>query len=248
MATTRRQAEARAQQMLLQRLERRFQRRIAAEISAASREMVRVWRITGEVPPDARHRERIAAVYMQMALAAVPLFGRRVQDQGKHAGLRLERKDFAQVMTDFALRYIAQEEIRRRITAVAETTRSDIVRAVAQGFAEGLGQDAIASFVIDQLPIRSRARAALIARTETHGAAGAGAHQAAKQTGLRLKKEWLAADDERTRQAHAEADGAIVDVDQPFIVGGEALMYPGDPSGSAGNVINCRCVAGYIAD
>ncbi len=28
---------------------------------------------------------------------------------------------------------------------------------------------------------------------------------------------------------------------QPFIVGGEQLQYPGDPAGSAWNVISCRC-------
>ena len=32
-----------------------------------------------------------------------------------------------------------------------------------------------------------------------------------------------------------------IPVDDPFIVGGEELMFPGDPNGSPGNVINCRC-------
>ena len=32
---------------------------------------------------------------------------------------------------------------------------------------------------------------------------------------------------------------------KPFNVGGELLMYPSDPKGSAANVINCRCVLGY---
>ena len=27
----------------------------------------------------------------------------------------------------------------------------------------------------------------------------------------------------------------------PFLVGGEQLLYPGDPAGSSENVINCRC-------
>ena len=34
-------------------------------------------------------------------------------------------------------------------------------------------------------------------------------------------------------------------IGQPFNVGGELLMYPSDPKGSAANVINCRCVLGY---
>jgi hypothetical protein len=35
-------------------------------------------------------------------------------------------------------------------------------------------------------------------------------------------------------------------MDEPFEVDGELLDYPGDPTGSAANVINCRCAVGYI--
>jgi uncharacterized protein with gpF-like domain len=56
-----------------------------------------------------------------------------------------------------------------------------------------------------------------------------------------LKKEWIASFDDRTRDAHAEADGQIVMQSDPFLVGGEQLLYPGDPAGSSENVINCRC-------
>ena len=31
-------------------------------------------------------------------------------------------------------------------------------------------------------------------------------------------------------------------MDEPFEVDGEQLMYPGDPAGSAGNIINCQCI------
>jgi uncharacterized protein with gpF-like domain len=44
------------------------------------------------------------------------------------------------------------------------------------------------------------------------------------------------------RPGHIAADGQVVDVDQPFIVEGEALMFPRDPSGSAENTIGCHCV------
>jgi uncharacterized protein with gpF-like domain len=40
---------------------------------------------------------------------------------------------------------------------------------------------------------------------------------------------------------HLAADGQVQDIDEPFDVGGEQLMYPGDPAGSPGNTINCRC-------
>ena len=35
-----------------------------------------------------------------------------------------------------------------------------------------------------------------------------------------------------------EQNGVTVPIDQPFPNG---LMYPGDPSGSPGEIINCRC-------
>lgn len=63
----------------------------------------------------------------------------------------------------------------------------------------------------------------------------------AKNRGLNIKKEWVASLDDRTRPAHQFADGQIVDIEKPFDVDGEDLMQPGDPAGSAENVINCRC-------
>lgn len=64
--------------------------------------------------------------------------------------------------------------------------------------------------------------------------------------GFTAKKQWNAILDNRTRPAHAEADGQVVAVDEDFIVDGEPLMYPGDDSrASIGNTINCRCTAMY---
>lgn len=59
----------------------------------------------------------------------------------------------------------------------------------------------------------------------------------------RVRKEWVSQGDRRVRLAHLDADSDTVPVDEPFRVGGELLMYPGDTSLGAtpGNVINCRC-------
>jgi len=56
-----------------------------------------------------------------------------------------------------------------------------------------------------------------------------------------LKKVWFATGDDRTRDVHLAAHGQVVDVDEPFIVGGEEARFPGDPLLSPGNRINCRC-------
>jgi len=49
------------------------------------------------------------------------------------------------------------------------------------------------------------------------------------------------------RNRHASTDGQVVPVDQPFNVGGQMMMFPGDTSGTAtlDNVLNCRCFAAY---
>tara|TARA_R110000787_G_scaffold118452_2_gene229295 strand:- start:128 stop:1123 length:996 start_codon:yes stop_codon:yes gene_type:complete len=56
-------------------------------------------------------------------------------------------------------------------------------------------------------------------------------------------KTWQSILDSKTRATHVEADLQQVPVDQPFIVGGEQLMFPRAPGGSAKNTINCRCVS-----
>lgn len=63
-------------------------------------------------------------------------------------------------------------------------------------------------------------------------------------------KRWLTSRDARVRRPtksshydHASAEGQTVPVHAPFVVSGEALMFPGDSSrgASIGNVVNCRC-------
>jgi len=241
-----RQREQRRQSLLLDRLEAQFRGRIQRELIAAIREAMRVYELTGEVPVMNDLRPRLEAVYRQMAEVSVRTFGARVIDQGKAFRPDLERKDFAATFARIAVAYIAQEAIRRRITAVSETTRAQVVNAVTAGFDEGLGVAEIARSINSQVQAFTAARAAMIARTETHGAANYGAQEAAKETGLRLKKEWVAAADERTRQDHVDADGELVDETAPFIVGGEELMFPGDPAGSAAQVVNCRCAVSHV--
>ncbi len=83
----------------------------------------------------------------------------------------------------------------------------------------------------------TEARASMIARTETAAAVNGGTLIGYKQGGVE-KKEWLASLDSHTRDTHAALDGNIIILTERFANG---LDYPGDPSGPAGEVINCRC-------
>lgn len=244
--------EGRRQGILLDRLARQFEGRIAKEIEAASIEMLEGWQLTREVVPARGFYERLEAIYKQMIVASATAFGSRIWEQGKAAGIELETKsfpgvqDFAQYMLIEAMKYLAREVVRERIGGVEMETRANIIRAIAKGYVDGLSQDQIADKIREVLPDISKARARVIARTETHGAANYGSLQAAIATGLRMDKEWLAAGDERTRETHRAADGQIVGIEANFSVGSAFMAYPGDPSGPADEVIQCRCTMGFI--
>lgn len=128
-----------------------------------------------------------------------------------------------------------------RVGEVNATTRKALQQIISKALEDGDSIPQIAKAIRGLFHATSEARALRIARTETIGAANAGAMFAAKSTGLPLKKEWLATMDTRTRETHAEADGQTRGMDEPFTVGGFLMEQPGDPSAPPGEVINCRC-------
>lgn len=80
-------------------------------------------------------------------------------------------------------------------------------------------------------------RAKAGAWNETHNAQGYGMVEGIKEEGGD-KKQWVCAFN-NSREEHMEADGQVVGVDEPFIVMGEAIMWPGE--GSVENSANCQC-------
>ena len=255
-----REREAQIQSRMLDVLEARFRRRIAAALEAEARDLVRGYGELGYVPPVADgHVREISGLYRELAEASARTFGRRMITRGKSRGLILETKEeegfWSRFFRGLAMQWINQEPIRRRITSVAETTRKLIVGQVARGQEEGESVDTIARNISEGIPQISRTRGALIARTETHGAANFAAHSTAKETGLDLVKEWVATEDHRTRRFakdddfdHAAMDGQVREMDEPFSMpwiggGGEPLLiqYPGEAGKPGGAVINCRC-------
>ena len=86
-------------------------------------------------------------------------------------------------------------------------------------------------------------RAETIVRTEA-GRVLEAASQARKEAAAKmvpgLQKQWFYGHSPAMpRVDHLMAAGQIRNVDEPFNVGGEELMYPRDPKGSAKNTINC---------
>ena len=227
-------------------IERRYAPRIRAEIADWMARALDAWQSGEGVPQANDHEARLRAILTDQAELAIRLFGERILGAQRAGHVVIERKDFAETLMRLGLRYIMLETTRRRITDIAETTRAQIIRGIERGFEDGLGVPETARLVRDLVPSLSRYRSEMISRTELHSAANYGANEAAEETGLTLRKEWVAASDERTREDHVEADGQIVAMDEPFDVGGELLMYPGDGNGSPEQIINCRCSVSHI--
>lgn len=85
------------------------------------------------------------------------------------------------------------------------------------------------------------------ARTMVTGAENKGRMDMLKRAneyGIETKKRWIATIDNRTRDWHAELNGALQEWDEPFVNSVGEIMFPGDPDASGANVYNCRCTLG----
>jgi hypothetical protein len=108
---------------------------------------------------------------------------------------------------------------------------------------QGRGPFEVAKSLTEEFDWLSQSRAELIARTETGAVVEEGQWLTYYVTGVPFKR-WLTTLDGREREDHFEAHGQIREIDEPFDVGGEQLMHPLDPAGSAKQV--CNCFPGFV--
>jgi HK97 family phage portal protein len=126
-----------------------------------------------------------------------------------------------------------------------ESITKEVADAVQEAVAEGFSESETIAQVVDRInavyEFANETRAERIARTEIIGAANAGSFEAMKKTGVQ-KKEWLSSRDEKVRETHKAMDGQTAGISEAFLSpSGATLQYPGDPSGPAEEVIQCRC-------
>lgn len=151
-------------------------------------------------------------------------------------------------MRNYALTY-GGDSIRS-ISATGKDLAKKIIRnATAQAIEDGISPFELGKYIEaaiqDEWKLAGKFNAERIARTELATASNYGAFVGAQSTGIEMVKVWNTVLDGRERQAHQDAYGQSVKMNQPFIVGGEVLNVPGDKTGSAGNTINCRCSVLY---
>lgn len=122
--------------------------------------------------------------------------------------------------------------------------QQQITAQVTSGILRGLSIQSMARELMQRVKGMEKVSAVRAARTATTSAENGGrqdSYERAAQMGIRVRKRWVATKDERTRKNHQDTDGQPRDWDQPFDVGGAAMMFPGDRNGPAKQVYNCRC-------
>ena len=126
--------------------------------------------------------------------------------------------------------------------------RKHIASAITQGVLQGEPIDKVARRVrsVADMDYRASMRTARTAMTSAQNAGRVDAYRRAEGMGVRVRKQWLATLDGRTRHSHRRLDGEVVGMDESFSNG---LSYPGDPGPGIGSeVYNCRCTLVPVVD
>lgn len=113
----------------------------------------------------------------------------------------------------------------------------DLNASLTASFEAGLGIDDAANALKDVFDDLKNFELERIARTEINSTQNQVAAQTIRDLNIDYH-QWIATQDDRTRESHLEMDGLIVRVGDLFPNG---LEYPGDPNGAPEEVINCRC-------
>lgn len=129
--------------------------------------------------------------------------------------------------------------------------KKQITASVTSSILQGKSIKHMADDLQKRITTMSRDSAIRTARTAVTGAQNAGrmdSYAAAEKMGIKLRREWVATLDNRTRHAHAMLDGQQADIGKPFKVDGYEIMYPGDTSAPGYLVYNCRCTTIAVVD
>lgn len=181
---------------------------------------------------------------------------------GARVGRGINRDTKAFVLGDFESAFV--DDVRRyltihggaRITSVESTYTTYIKQLMSTRLNNGLTVREAAAQIkkIVTKPSFYKWQAMRIARTESGAAANYSAVQASEASGYVMEKVWISAFGSRTRRTppdkfdHVHMNGKKVDPNEPFVTSrGEELMFPCDPSGSAANIIQCRCTVAFKA-
>lgn len=169
-----------------------------------------------------------------------------------------KKEDVERSLWDLTFERIVEQETGMRITLITDYSK-EILMGIAkdvlkQGQEQGLGILDMERLMREKLTTDftklSRMRSLRIVQTEVMSASNFATLKAGEESGLQMRKVWFTAPvgvakKERHTLLEPELGKQRPTKDQPFIVDGVQMMYPGDPNGGAENVINCHCSLGW---
>lgn len=129
---------------------------------------------------------------------------------------------------------------RTDIAKRARLNKQRFTSAITQGILQGESVNGVAKRIqsVVKMDFGSAKMAARLAVTSAENAGRVSSYERAKAMGIKLKQEWVATLDSRTRHSHRLLDGEKVEVGEKFSNG---LRYPGDPTGPGQEIWGCRC-------
>lgn len=145
-----------------------------------------------------------------------------------------------------------------KVVGIDETTREQLVAETIESNKIGETREEFSKRIQAVMGgAAGKKRARVIARTEAGNAINIAKTKSAEdwaaQTDLPIGKLWIHRGAKDPRDWHIALDTGIeIPKDEPFIVTDpntgitDRMMYPHDPSASAGNVINCGCQVVYV--
>jgi len=252
-----RQEERRTQQMLQSRIGNAMMPALDSEFNRTINKLVDSYEETQGstelfVFELEKHEKELGAVLEREWNRAAIMAGERIIGSAKCMhGNHFIRKETIQESFLSRVQFFISTIALKKVVGLSQTTVEQVRSKISIGLAGGFSTDEIAKNIRGTSGQMSKYRSMMIARTEGHSAYNFGSQAGAQASELMLEKEWISSGDIRTRDGengfdHDGADGETVGVDDFFIMTSEPLMYPGDPSGSAGNVIHCRCGSGHV--
>lgn len=159
------------------------------------------------------------------------------QQRALSSGISLSQAELNKILRDTYL-----ERINSRSSVIATTETNFIIEATRQQEVISLFEDLDEDELENEL---DEEELEIISQMEDSGLDADAIIGLGAAAIMAMSKRWEAVMDDKTRDAHAEADGQEVGLLEPFNVDGEELLYPGDPEGSPENIINCRCSVNY---
>lgn len=231
-----------------------FRRDIIKEKNRYIRLCADAWKKHNDIPErlDDIHTAQMRKIFEKAYAKVIRAFGLETERIAiKSHGVYLEKKAEA---WEYFLRQWITEWGAEMVKKTSQTTRNDVRKALfaALDSGQGVNERSVIKAILAVTGL-SPWRSNTIARTEMHKAAMFSSKKTAQKiqtdTGLVLKKRWVPVEDSRTREDHAEMIGSeAIGMEEKFLVGGEKMDRPHDPSASARNVINCRCVLVYESE